>query len=82
MDAAQTKGLLDLLQFGAGGFVLLWFMFRCEPRLRAMEKSMDRLAKAILLKIISYSDNHTQKEEAESLLKEMEDEREKRDNKH
>lgn len=78
MDANQTKGLMDLLQFGAGGFVLLWFMFRCEPRLRAIERAIEKLTRAVLLSVISSASNPIKVEEARKILREIDDELHKR----
>lgn len=42
-----------LLQVGVAGAMLLWFSLDNSKRMRAMETSVDRMAKASLLQIIS-----------------------------
>lgn len=41
--------LMPLLQFGGVGVCLIWFMFRSEPRLRAIESSIDRICRALIV---------------------------------
>lgn len=38
-----------LLQFGGVGVCLIWFMFRSEPRLRAIEAAIDRVTRALIV---------------------------------
>lgn len=42
-----------LLPFGVGVAVIAWLLFRTEPRIRALEKSVDRLSKAILMWVMT-----------------------------
>ena len=40
---------MPLFNLGAVGAVLGWFMFRAEPRLKAIERATDRQTKALIL---------------------------------
>jgi hypothetical protein len=40
---------VSLTNIGAVGAVLIWFMFRAEPRLKAIEKATDRQTRAMIL---------------------------------
>jgi len=63
----------QLTQFGVLGIVLGWFMFRTEGRLKNIEASCDRLANAILLKIVTDPYVHDEtKKRAHSLMAEIE----------
>lgn len=42
-----------LIQTGAIGVVLAWFLFRIEPRIRALERAVDRFSRVMLLDILS-----------------------------
>lgn len=42
-----------IVQVGVAGGVLVWFMWRNEPRLRGIEASIDRLAKAVLINTLA-----------------------------
>lgn len=41
--------LSPLINLGAMGVVLIWFMFRAEPRMRGMERAIDRQTRATIL---------------------------------
>jgi len=43
---AETVG--PWVQFGAVGACLMWFMFRSEPRLRAIEASINRASRVLI----------------------------------
>ena len=43
----------SFVQIGVAGGVLLWFMIRNENRMKSMEYSLDRMAKAQLLVLIA-----------------------------
>ena len=43
----------SFVQIGVAGGVLLWFMIRNENRMKSMEFSVDRMAKAQLLVLIA-----------------------------
>lgn len=51
--ATGMAGWEPLIQFGIAGVVLGWFMFMTEPRLRAMEASIDRMARSVLMLVIA-----------------------------
>jgi hypothetical protein len=73
MSIAQIPELNGaLLSSGVAGAVLLWFMFRAEARFKGVERSVNRMSKGILLLVVSMdSANHTTKEEARHLLREL-----------
>lgn len=51
-DAANNNALdwlWPLLQFGGVGVCLAWFMFRSEPRLRAIESAIDRMTRSMIV---------------------------------
>lgn len=76
---AQTEWAAPLAPYGLAGVVLAWFMFRTEGRLEKIEKSGDRVAKAILLLVVRDSQvNGATKEQATNLLDEIEDKRKDR----
>lgn len=74
---AVTEGMewvAPLIQTGAVGGVLIWFMFRCEPRLVAIEKAIDRMARSILLLVISSPLNPPQiKNQGEAINAELDE---------
>ncbi len=71
--AQSDNWAAPLAQFGVLGVILMWFMFRTEGRLMAIEKSCDRLAKAILLQVATDPHVHSAtKEQARSLMAEIE----------
>lgn len=43
----------QLLNVGAVGVVLAWFLYKLEPRLRDIEEALDRLTQAQLLLLIN-----------------------------
>ena len=51
--SASVNGLEPLLNLGAVGAVLAWFLLKAEPRMRAMEDAIDRLVRAQMLDILS-----------------------------
>lgn len=42
-----------MINSGAIGVVLLWFMLRMEPRMRGIEASIDRIARALMIAVIA-----------------------------
>lgn len=42
-----------LINTGAIGIVLGWFMLRMEPRMRAIEASIDTVSRALMLSVLS-----------------------------
>lgn len=68
--------LMPLLQFGGVGVCLIWFMFRSEPRLRAIEAAIDRAARAMIVLSIAIADmlgSKAIKLQAEPIQKELDD---------
>lgn len=49
IDQNPMDWISPLLQFGGVGVCLIWFMFRSEPRLRAIESSIDRSTRSMIL---------------------------------
>lgn len=69
---ASTEWISPILQLGGIGGCLVWFMFRSEPRLRAIEASIDRMARAILLLVVSLPQaNSSTKQQAMDIGKEL-----------
>lgn len=68
-----TDWLAPLTQMGVAGGMLIWFATRVESRMKGMEASVDRMAKAGLLQILSYEKNHNSflKEQASVMLDEI-----------
>lgn len=72
IESAQPDWIAPIIQFGVGGGVLLWFMFKSEPRLRAIEASIDRMARSILLLVVSHSgSNDALRTQATEIIKEI-----------
>jgi hypothetical protein len=73
MSLAQIPELHGaLISSGVAGVVLLWFMFRAETRFKGVERSVNRMSKSVLLLVVSMdSANHSTKEEARNLLREL-----------
>lgn len=69
-----------LINLGAVGCVLAWFMFRMEPRMRRMEQAVDRFSRTVLLAVVSMRGvDPPIKEQAQAVLKEIDDAQERRD---
>lgn len=63
-----------LLNTGVAACVLAFMLIKLEPRLRAIESSIDRSARALLLIVVSYPDStNVQREQARDILKELDD---------
>lgn len=61
-----------LAQYGLAGIMLVWFMLRAEKRLKSTEASVDRMAKAALLQLVSVGQlDTTIKDQAHQLLEEI-----------
>jgi hypothetical protein len=61
-----------LLPFGIGVAVIAWLLFRTEPRLRAIEKSVDRLTKAVLMWVMAAKHGSAElKKEAQHMQNEI-----------
>lgn len=72
--ATNADWITPLIQLGGVGVVLLWFMFKSEPRLRGIEASIDRMSRSIMLLVGSLpSANPAQKVQAEGLIREIDD---------
>jgi hypothetical protein len=46
-------GMDQLLQVGAVGGVLIWFLARAEPRLKGLEESNDRMTRGMMLFVLA-----------------------------
>ena len=63
-----------LINLGAVGVVLGWFMFRMEPRLEQIEAAIDRLARAQMLLVVAQPDTSPNiRAQAQAILKELDD---------
>lgn len=71
-QAASQDWIPPVLQFGIGGGVLVWFMFRSEPRLKAIEQAIDRLNRAVLLLIVTFGGN-VHREQAKAIEEEIDE---------
>lgn len=74
-DAASSfEWIAPILQFGVGGGVLVWFMLSVTPRLKGIEAAIDRLARSILLLIVSLPNaTDVGKKQAEVIKGEVDD---------
>ena len=64
--------IASLANLGAAGIVLAWFMASTDPRLKRIERAIDRLTRAQMLTLISRSDVDVPiKKQAHAILKEM-----------
>lgn len=64
--------LQPLLNIGAVGVILAWFMLRMEPRMKAMEDALNRFSRVQLLDMVSRSDAPPAvREQAQTILNEM-----------
>ena len=50
------EGLSPLLNVGALGAVLAWFLLKTEPRLRRMEEANDRQSRIVLLAVLAMAE--------------------------
>lgn len=59
--------------------VLAFILIKMDPRLRAIETSIDRLARAMMLLKISHPDcSRSEREEAQEILRELDEKKEKK----
>lgn len=59
--------------------VLAFILIKMDPRLRSIETSIDRLARAMMLLKISHPDcSRSEREEAHDILKELDEKKEKK----
>jgi hypothetical protein len=66
--------LTPLLQLGAIGAVLAWFLLQMNPRLERVERAIDLLSRTILLDIVSRRDaDAVVKSQAESMVRQIDD---------
>lgn len=74
LAAGEISWVDPLIQLGAVGGVLVWFMFKTEPRLRGVEAAIDRMARSILLLVVSIPHaTDTAKEQAKGIITEIDD---------
>ena len=70
--AENMDTFTPLLNFGAVGGVLVWFMLKAEPRMRRIEEAIDRQSKTVLLFMLSQEEvGERYKAEARRLLREI-----------
>lgn len=71
-STGELSWMDPLIQLGGIGGVLVWFMFKTEPRLRAVEAAIDRMARSVLLLVISIPHaTETAKEQASGIVREI-----------
>lgn len=64
--------MMALANVGVAGIMLVWFATRVEARMKAIENSTNRTARAILVLVISMkSSNEAIRVEATAILKEI-----------
>lgn len=85
--SGTMEWLMPLLQFGGVGVCLIWFMFRSEPRLRAIEAAIDRITRALIvlsiaianaLEALKWHAAESIKIQADPIIRELDDAHEKR----
>lgn len=63
-----------ILNTGVAACVLAFMLVKLEPRLRAIESSIDRSARALLLIVVSHPDStNVQREQAKDILRELDE---------
>lgn len=63
-----------LINTSVAAAVLMFMLVKLEPRLRAIESSIDRSARALLLIVVSHPDSTgVQREQARDILKELDE---------
>lgn len=76
----MSDPLGSLVQVGAVGAILAWFLIRLEPRLHQMERSIDRFSRVMLLDVLSRPQVPAAvKRQAEGILTDMDHERRRRE---
>jgi hypothetical protein len=69
-----------LINLGAIGCVLIWFLVKTEPRLRRMEQAIDRQSKSLMIAVISMRGvEGPVKEQAQAMLDEIKSAEERRE---
>jgi hypothetical protein len=72
-----------LLPFGIGVAVIAWLLFRTEPRLRQLERAIDRLTRSVLILILTVKmADKSAKEEAGKIGEEIQKEDDLRNKKY
>lgn len=54
-DAVTGFDWSPLLNMGGVGLVLVWFLWKAEPRMRAIESAIDRNSRSILILLLEIS---------------------------
>lgn len=65
---AQSTDIAPLIQGGIPGVVLAWFMVRNERKMESVQAAVDRMSQAILLLIVSRSNDASVHQQASELL--------------
>jgi hypothetical protein len=72
-----SEWFAPLTQFGIGGGMLIWFATRVEARMKSMEVSVDRMARASVLQVLAFKLNSAAGadilEQAKAILAEIEE---------
>lgn len=67
-----TSAAGSFVQMGVAGSMLLWFATRLESRIKSAERSIDRMARAQLLWLVSVGQlDNTIKQQAQALKDEI-----------
>lgn len=71
-DIQNPTWWMPLANMGGIGVMLIWFMFRHEPRMKAVEAAMDRSSRTDLLRLIASPHVAPEvKDEATAIMKEI-----------
>lgn len=72
----DISGVGPLINIGAIGCVLAWFLIKLDPRIKSMEDAIDRNTKSMLLIVInSQTASPGLKNVAQEIIKELEESR-------
>lgn len=71
---ANAAWWMPLANMGGIGVMLIWFMFRHEPRMKAVEAAIDRSSRTDLLRLIASPHvSPDVKDEATAIMREIDD---------
>lgn len=78
-EADSLPGISVVANYGALGFLLLWYTLRAEPRMRAVESAIDRQTAAMMIFMIEIDRTSPQaKDQAKIVLDQIQAARRKR----
>ena len=76
-QVVASEWFAPLTQFGVAGGMLVWFSTRVEARMKSMETSVDRMARAAVLQILAFKMNEKAglaiQERAQEILTELDE---------